>query len=150
MSCRVSPRARAAAIRFARPWWASQRAATPAVIATAKLVPCPRPAVFGSEARQTFCAGAEMSTAEPAQLPFHLAPRVSTPATAMHSSKRAGQTTVLTQLPAAASTITSARTARRSARCMLNEKNPPRLMVITWAPCSTAQSTASATVPRVI
>ena len=150
MSCSVSPRALAAATRFARPWWASQSAATPAVSATAKLVPWLRPTPSGTAARHTFWAGAEMSTAEPLQLPRHFTPRASTPATAMHSSNRAGQTTVPTQLPAAASTMTSACTARRSARCMLNEKIPPRLMVITCAPCSTAQSTASATVPSVI
>ena len=41
MRCSVSPSSRAAAIRLARPWWASHSAATPAVRATAKLVPWP-------------------------------------------------------------------------------------------------------------
>jgi hypothetical protein len=67
------------------------------------------------------------------------------PATAMHSSYRAGHTTVRTQLPAAANTITSASTARRSARLSENAGMPPRLIVMTWAPDATAQSIAWAT-----
>ena len=73
MGCRVSPCARAAAIRLARPWWASHRAATPAVRATAKLVPWPWPTASPPPGAglETFCPGAEMSTAAPRQLPRH-------------------------------------------------------------------------------
>ena len=91
-----------------------------------------------------------MSTGAPREVPGQGWSAAFVAATAMHSSYRAGQTTTRTQLPAAASTIRSASTARLMARCNALAGMPPRLMVTTWAPSWIAQSIARATVTCLI
>src|SRR4051812_4005546 len=86
-----------------------------------------------------------MSTAAPRHVPRHILSSAFVPATAMQLSYLAGQTTVRTQLPAAARTMTSAATARDIARSRTAAGTPPKLMVITCAEWSTAYSMASAT-----
>src|SRR5262245_28124460 len=90
--------------RFLKPWNDTQRAATPAVVATANDVPLPRSTEKSkppseprsTRARQTDAPGAVISTASPRDDPAHSSSSKVLAATAIVSSKGAGNTTTPT------------------------------------------------------